>query len=253
MSAPATPTSDFDDSALAPQIYDGRDSTTTVENDATTEDNTHRCFICLVDEPDGEIPEDWVTPCQCSLEGHQSCLLTWVADLEAQEKLVQCPLCKSKIEVVDRWDPAVQLSDALVRQFSGLSPMVLLSFGVGGIFMSSALYGMQSLEVFAGPESAMRYIFVEPENEGYLNTLIERFRSALPALNPNDTVAARDMLARNGIPVSAGARVDWIHFFSLTLIAPALILNRMSLGGAVMLPSSLMVSYARYVDSSRDY
>ncbi|KAK6087371.1 ring finger domain-containing protein [Seiridium cupressi] len=255
MSAPASPIeagapSHDDDAAPTPQIPDHRDTaTSTPRNNETADDTTHRCFICLTDEPDDNLPADWVTPCQCSLEGHQLCLLTWVADLEAQGKTVKCPVCKSKIDVIDRWDPAVQLSDTLTRYLTGLSPMVLLSFGVGGVLMSSALYGMQALETFAGPEAAIKYIFLEPETEGYLEIILGRLRKALPSLVPNDRAAAQDMLRRENISVSGGATVDWIHFFSLTLVAPALVLNRMPLGEAVMIPSSLM--YAMFLSDHK--
>jgi hypothetical protein len=269
MSAPASPldtgaASSLDAAAAAPspQIHDHRDAPTAATTDTATttatttsanttsstsshgedDDDTHRCFICLTDEPEAELPSDWVTPCQCSLEGHQTCLLTWVADLEAQGKTVKCPVCKSKIDVIDRWDLAVQLSDTLTRHLTSLSPMVLLSFGVGGIIMSSALYGMQALETFAGPQAAVRYIFVEPETEGYLDVVLKRLKNALPSLGPNDTATAQQILSRENISVDGGVTVDWLHFFSLTLVAPALVLNRMPLGETIMIPSSLMVS-----------
>lgn len=248
MSAPTSPTiaatysnSNYDDAAPAPQILDDREPTTTPQNEGISEEDTHRCFICLVDEPDSALPADWVTPCKCSLEGHQSCLLTWVADLEAQGKSVKCPLCKSTIDVVDRWDPAVQLGEAFTRYLTRLSPMVLLSFIGGGAVMSSALYGMQALETFAGPETAMRFLFRQPESERYFDIVLGKLKKALPALVPSDTTAARDMLARENISIRDGVTVDWMHFFSLTLIAPALVLNRTTLGETVMIPSSLMV------------
>ncbi|KAK6221057.1 hypothetical protein LQW54_001630 [Pestalotiopsis sp. IQ-011] len=271
MSAPDSPpdagaTSNLDEAAPAPQIHDDRDApaaatTTGTATTATTpsasshnggeDEDVHRCFICLVDEPEAELPSDWVTPCQCSLEGHQTCLLTWVADLEAQGKAVKCPVCKSNIDILDKWDPAVQLSDTLTRHLTSLSPMVLLSFGVGGIIMSSALYGMQALETFAGPQAAVRYIFVEPETEGYMDVVLKRLKSALPSLGPNDTAAAQQVLARETMPMDGGVTVDWLHFFSLTLVAPALVLNRMPLGETIMIPSSLM--YAIFLsDHSTD-
>ncbi|KAH8194763.1 hypothetical protein TruAng_011068 [Truncatella angustata] len=237
----------------APTLHtpDNRDETaiTSLPNEVTDDDDTHRCFICLTDEPDANLPTDWVTPCQCSLEGHHSCLLTWVADLEAQGKAVKCPLCKSKIEVLDRWDPAVQLSDTITRYLSGFSPMILLSFGVGGVIMSSALYGMQALETFAGPEAAIRYIFVEPEADSYLDVVLGRLRKALPALIPDNAAAAQEMLGRQNISVNGGATVDWVHFLSLTLVAPALIMNRMPLSEAIMVPTSLM--YAMFLSDHK--
>ena len=80
-------------------------------------------------------------------------MLTWVADLEAQGKDIKCPVCQSPIQVLDRWDPAVQLSDEIMRSLSSMSPFVLLSFVSGGALVSSAFYGMHALEIFAGPEA----------------------------------------------------------------------------------------------------
>lgn len=79
-------------------------------------------------------------------------MLTWVADLEAQGKEIKCPVCQSPIQVLDKWDPAVQLSDEVMRSLSNMSPFVLLSFLGGGALISSAFYGMHALEIFAGPE-----------------------------------------------------------------------------------------------------
>lgn len=237
------------DAAPAPQVPDHRPSGQSTPDGghtpsaATDDDNSHRCFICLVDESDADLPSDWVTPCTCTLEGHQSCLLTWVADLEMQGKSVKCPVCKSAIVVVDRWDPAVHLSDTLTRYLSGLSPWLLLSFGLSGVMMSSALYGMHALEMFAGPERAYRYVFPKPESERILDTIVAKLRNILPSTLPKDTAAAREMVRRDGIPMDEIPLVDWMHVLSLTLIAPALVLNRMHLGDTVMIPSSLMVSY----------
>ncbi|KAH8676062.1 hypothetical protein BX600DRAFT_432594 [Xylariales sp. PMI_506] len=237
------------DVAPAPQILDNRTSSTPPAGAPNFDHqaDTRRCFICLVDEPEECLPADWVTPCTCTLEGHQSCLLTWVADLEMQGKAVKCPLCKSSIVVVDRWDPAIHLSDTLVRYLSGLSPWLLLSFGLSGVAMSSAFYGMHALEVFAGPESAVRFLFKRTEPDGYFDIMLERLRKAMPSVVPRDAAAARALLAEEGI--HTGPPVDWFHFFSLTLIAPALVLNRMHVGEAVMIPSSLM--YAMFLSDHK--
>ncbi|KAI1862890.1 hypothetical protein JX265_008936 [Neoarthrinium moseri] len=219
-------------------------------NDSSSDDdNTRRCFICLVDEPAESLPADWATPCTCTLEGHQSCLLTWVADLEMQGKAVTCPLCKSSIGVVDRWDPAVQLSDAVTNQLSGLSPWVLLTFGLSGAAMGSAFYGVHALDVFAGPEAVQRFLYLRPESEGYLDMFLAKMKATAPSLVPWDVSTVKQMLARNDGPVDVNAPIDVIHFLSLTLVAPALILNRMSLSETVMIPSSL--TYAMFFSDHR--
>ncbi|KAI0125690.1 hypothetical protein BJ170DRAFT_734515 [Xylariales sp. AK1849] len=239
-----------DDATPAPHIPDNRNSTATpsppqsaAQNDDASAD-LHRCFICLGDESEESLPADWVTPCNCTLEGHQSCMLTWVADLEMQSKGVKCPQCKSRIDIIDRWDPAVQLSNTVTRYLSGLSPWLLLTFGLGGISVSSAVYGLHALEVFAGPEAAVRYIFLQPEPDSYLNAVLGRLR---PYVAPRDAAPRAAMLGQEGY--NTGQPVNLAHFCSLMLIAPALVLNRMHLGEAVMIPSSLM--YAMFLSDHK--
>jgi hypothetical protein len=246
-----------DDAAPAPQIPDHRDTTArtpptspptapTTAHSGDPPDDSRRCFICLEDESDSAIiSADWVTPCsQCHLEGHQACLLTWVADLETQGKDVKCPVCKTRIDVLDRWDPTVQFGDTLNRFLSALSPPLLLGFGLSGAGMSSAVYGMHALEIFAGPEAALRYLFRKPEQKDYVEMALGRLSDALPSLIPRTPASTRSLLIQQGIPT--GPPIDWLHFMSLTLIAPGLVLNRMHLGQAVLIPTSLMVSRAAH-------
>lgn len=37
-----------------------------------------RCWICFGDSSDSQ--GQWVKPCKCSLEAHQTCLLDWIAE-----------------------------------------------------------------------------------------------------------------------------------------------------------------------------
>ncbi|ORY62352.1 uncharacterized protein BCR38DRAFT_347117 [Pseudomassariella vexata] len=194
--------------------------------------DTHRCFICLGDELEASMPDDWSTPCSCSLEGHQSCLLTWVTDLESQGKEYKCPVCKSKIHVVDRWDPAVRLSDQLLRYCSGLSPIILCGFLGGGVFIANATYGIHAVEVFAGPGAANGYILNQPDKNSVWDDLGRGLRTALlPLLGGIEGAQHRP---RN-MPT-----LDAFHFFTVSLIAPALILNRLHFGEIVFIPTSLL-------------
>ena len=148
----------------------------------TDDETIHRCFIYLNDKPDdtsstsstspSDWTSDWTTPCSCSLEGHQACLMDWIADLEAQgkeETEIACPMCKSKIQVVDgdenpgwwrRLELApVILSRRLGRLASTLSPAVLIAFLGSGTFIASAMYGYEAITLFAGPKAAMRFLY----------------------------------------------------------------------------------------------
>ncbi|KAI0450118.1 hypothetical protein F5B21DRAFT_517648 [Xylaria acuta] len=171
--------------------------------------NTRRCFVCLVDEPEATLPADWSTPCQCSLEGHQECLLAWVTDLEAQAKDVQCPVCKSPVLVTERYDPAIQISNFLNHTFLRWSPRILLGFIASGAVVSTSVYGGQAISWFAGPEALIAFLTTEAKGKPHL-----LFRDNL--------------------------QINLIHFCMLPFIAPALIVNRMNIGDVLTLPASLV-------------
>ncbi|KAI1349608.1 hypothetical protein F5Y01DRAFT_327255 [Xylaria sp. FL0043] len=175
--------------------------------------NTRRCFVCLVDEPEDSLPVDWSTPCNCSLEGHQECLLAWVTDLEAQAKDVACPVCKSPILVTERYDPAIQLSNFLNNKFSRWSPRILLGFIASGALVSSSVYGAKAISWFAGPDAAPSLEIIRPSRQD--------------------------------------RAINLVHFSILPLIAPALVINRMNVGDIVTLPASLV--YATLFHHSADF
>jgi hypothetical protein len=187
-----------EDLADAKQAYNG-----------SAPDVRHRCFICYSDEPDDELPEDWVTPCSCTLEGHHRCLLDWVNDLEKQGKQISCPLCKSHIAVLDRWDPAVKFGDGLTRQVRRFAPWVVGTVFGTGFVAGSAAYGENALGVFAGPEATEAYVF---------GLALDH--------HPSDEELARSSL----------------RYLGLSMIGPALVLNRMGLGEVVLVPTTLLVS-----------
>ncbi|KAI1421638.1 hypothetical protein F5Y12DRAFT_766820 [Xylaria sp. FL1777] len=186
--------------------------------------NTRRCFVCLVDEPETSLPADWATPCSCSLEGHQECLLAWVTDLEAQAKDVACPVCKSPILVTERYDPAIQLSNFLNNKFSRWSPRILLGFIASGALVSSSFYGAKAISWFAGPDAVVAFLLAENKAPSYL-----------------------ELIHRPGFD----RPVNIVHFSILPLIAPALVINRMNVGDIITLPASLV--YATLFNHSGEF
>lgn len=180
--------------------------------------NTRRCFVCLGDENESTLPEDWTMPCSCSLEGHHECLLAWVTDLEAQAKDVKCIVCKSPILITERYDLAIQLANFLNDRFSRWSPRILLGLIVTGSLVSSAVYGIQAISCFAGPEAAMAFYTTDPKNAPFI-PLIRR--------------------------PSRGPTIKPLPFGILTLIAPALVINRLDVGDVITLPASLVVCSCR--------
>ncbi|KAI0904799.1 hypothetical protein F4823DRAFT_567368 [Ustulina deusta] len=186
--------------------------------------NTRRCFVCLVDEPEAGLPTDWSTPCNCSLEGHQECLLAWVTDLEAQAKDVVCPVCKSPIIITERYDPALQLSHFLNNKFTRWSPRILLGFIASGALVSSSVYGAKAISWFAGPDAVVAFLLTKNKAAPWVG-LIRRPR--------NDP------------------QINLVHFSLLPLVAPALIINRMNVGDIVTIPASLV--YATLFNHSAEF
>ncbi|KAI0399689.1 hypothetical protein F4802DRAFT_540336 [Xylaria palmicola] len=210
--APAVPdAADVADAGPSPRAPD---SPTRAAPPSGRAPNTRRCFVCLVDEPEATLPADWAMPCSCSLEGHQECLLAWVADLEAQVKEVQCPVCKSPVHVAEPYDPAIRLSNYLHRQFSLWSPRLLLLLVGSGVIVSSSVYGARALSCFAGPGAV---------------------RALLATDNDDDSPSLFQLLM---YPRSKKS-VSLLNLAALPLIAPGLILNRMNVADVVTIPVSL--------------
>ncbi|KAI1073650.1 hypothetical protein F5B20DRAFT_574648 [Whalleya microplaca] len=228
MASSPTSTQSADTAAPAPQIHDNRDRLDQPPHPSSSDPppNSHRCFVCLVDEPEEILPADWSTPCACSLEGHQDCLLAWVSDLEAQGKAVKCPVCKSPITVTERWDFALQLNNYLNRTFSSWSPRILLSFCASGVIVSSSVYGAKAIEWFAGPEATMAFLF-------------------------NNEYAPLFQVMRQRENYRGAPSINVINFTILPFIAPALVLNRLHLGEVVMIPASLL--YATLLHNPTDF
>ncbi|KAI5917450.1 hypothetical protein F4810DRAFT_45759 [Camillea tinctor] len=224
-SSPSAHSTSSDEPAASPQIPDHRNRSP-LSSDPPPD--TRRCFVCLVDEPEATLPSDWATPCSCSLEGHQECLLAWVADLEAQSKEVKCPVCKSKITVTERWDPAVQLNSFLIRKFARLSPKILLGFLASGALVSSSVYGIQALDWFAGTDATIAFLFQSED------LTVGQFL--------RQHIFSREKTSH---------AINYTNICLLPFIAPALILNRVSLGEMVTVPASLV--YATLLDSTTEF
>ncbi|RYO76875.1 hypothetical protein DL766_008104 [Monosporascus sp. MC13-8B] len=195
---------------------------------ASSSPNTRRCFICLTDEPEDSLPRDWATPCTCSLEGHQDCLLDWIASLESDGKELRCPSCKSAIQIVDRWSPAVALNRSLNRLVSDLSPTVIITFLTAGTFISCAAYGFEALEIFAGPEFAKEFLFKVKPSSPFPLTLQRK----LPFLS----------LDGGWLALKALSRVKLGPASVLPLVGPVLVLNREIFPRIITIPASLMVA-----------
>ncbi|OTB05553.1 hypothetical protein M426DRAFT_319816 [Hypoxylon sp. CI-4A] len=191
--------------------------------------NTRRCFICLVDEPEATLPTDWSTPCKCALEGHYECLMTWVTDLEARDKEIKCPMCKSPITVTERWDFTIQLNNYLQNTLSSWSPRIIFGFIASGVLVSSSIYGAKAIDWFAGPEATMNFL-LDSGDVTILEVMRQQNQGNIRNRNPSP--------------------VNFLHFAVLPLIAPGLILNRLRLGEVVLIPVSLL--YTSLIDQTEE-
>ncbi|KAK7752849.1 hypothetical protein SLS62_005191 [Diatrype stigma] len=182
------------------------------------EENTHRCFICLTDEPEETLSRaDWVTPCGCTLEGHQACLLDWIADLEAQGKELWCPLCHGPIRLSgERRSAAVRLHQALGLALANWSPTVVLAFLGAGTVAGSAAYGFEALELFAGPDVAASFLLRDKPVSPFPPELQRR----VPALS----------LDGGWFALRALSSVHFGPLCVLPLIGPALMIQSQAVG-----------------------
>ncbi|PHH87635.1 hypothetical protein CDD83_8602 [Cordyceps sp. RAO-2017] len=151
-------------------------------------DAPRRCFICLTDEDGSDAPGSWVDPCPCTLEAHQDCMLSWVTDCERSNKPLQCPVCKSKIELEGAWDPIVVAADAIHRRFTRASPLVLFTGVSMGVQFSLQMYGALALWTFAGKDSLMHFLLgpdmvIDATSAGNVGFIKDRIWKALAMMN----------------------------------------------------------------------
>ena len=83
-----------------------------------------KCWICFSDETeDTANSSEWISPCPCALQAHQTCLLDWIADLESPKrkiaKKIECPQCSSDIKILQPHRFAIGLTRALSRTVGG--------------------------------------------------------------------------------------------------------------------------------------
>lgn len=139
-----------------------------------------KCWICLStrdeDPPSPpEPPTEWRSPCSCSLQAHESCLLDWVADQEAPRRSgrsqtipdqILCPQCKSEIKIQRPRDPIVALARRIDKSYSRATLPVLATSVVGTLFAGCWAYGRAATYVMFGPEHS-KFIHEWTLHEGH--------------------------------------------------------------------------------------
>ncbi|KAI8095031.1 uncharacterized protein B0P05DRAFT_524430 [Gilbertella persicaria] len=131
-----------------------------------TTSEERRCWICFGDSSDSE--GQWIKPCQCSLEVHQSCLLDWIAENQkaSPTKKVNCPQCASPYYLAQSNSiPLALLTvvDSLVRISTpyiavlGISCSLLISCTTYGAFSVMTLFGARDGDRLIGHPTLWTY------------------------------------------------------------------------------------------------
>lgn len=93
-------------------------------------------------------------------------MLSWVTDCERSNKPLQCPVCKSAIQLEGPWDPVVAFSEVMQRRFTKASPFMLFTGVTLGVQFSSQMYGALAMWMFSGHDALMQYL-LRPDLGGY--------------------------------------------------------------------------------------
>lgn len=183
------------------------------------EDEPNRCWICFSDETeDTPTSSQWRRPCPCALTAHETCLLDWIADMEAPNSRrqkgpndkIQCPQCKAQI-VLAR--PRRYVVDAVRQAELWTGRLVLpgvLTIGAASFWYLCWVHGVSSVYLVFGPhdtdEMLAPIMRVAPENDSSLqaawNHLRARWRLDIGlSLIPTMLIASRARIADGVLPI----------------------------------------------------
>lgn len=168
------------------------------------DDEPRKCWICFADETeDTPTSSTWRSPCPCALTAHESCLLDWVADLEApgQRKRtgssakIQCPQCKSDIVIARPRSLIVEGVNA-VEYITGrlVVPGMFITLA-GSVLTGCWVHGLSTVFMVFGKQDAIQLLGLESQ-EG----VSARWGFGLPLI-PIVLVLSRTTLADNLLPV----------------------------------------------------
>lgn len=125
-----------------------------------------KCWICFTDETeDTPASSAWRSPCPCALVAHESCLLDWVADLEAPNSRkratsnkILCPQCKSEIVVARPRSLTVEAVNAIERITGRLVVPGLVLTVLGTMYTGCLVHGISTIYTVFGVEDAQRLL-----------------------------------------------------------------------------------------------
>ncbi|MCJ1286953.1 hypothetical protein MMC26_006300 [Xylographa opegraphella] len=168
------------------------------------EDEPRKCWICFADETE-DTPESsaWRSPCPCALVAHESCLLDWVADLEAptsRKRLgaptkIQCPQCKKDLTIARPRSYVVEGVNAAERVAGKLVLPGIFATLAGSLFTGCWIHGLSSVYLIFGRDD-FKYLMGVDSGEG----ISAKWGIGLP-LVPVVLVLSRTSIADNILPV----------------------------------------------------
>ena len=127
-----------------------------------TDDEPRRCWICFADETeDTPTSTAWRSPCPCALTAHESCLLDWVADLEAPNRKgkrgskIQCPQCKAEIAIARPKSWVIEVVRAAERVTGKLIFPVLTASVLGCVVLGLTIHGIWTVRVVFGKQDLL--------------------------------------------------------------------------------------------------
>lgn len=142
-----------------------------------------KCWICFADESEDTIEtSEWRDPCPCALVAHESCLLDWIADMEApntnrragRPAEVKCPQCKKEIKVVRPKSVVIEGVRALEKIKSYLFvPSIAVVFTYM-IENACRMHGIGTVYLIFGPEDGGRILapLYEPLSTTHSSVLV---------------------------------------------------------------------------------
>ncbi|KAL9094739.1 MAG: hypothetical protein Q9165_003009 [Trypethelium subeluteriae] len=211
----------------------------TTETHQDEEREVRKCWICVGDETeDTPMAGAWRSPCPCALTAHESCLLDWVADMEAPSSSrntvtsskVQCPQCKSEI-VLSRPRSLVVEGVNLLERIAAytVAPGVVLVLGYT-ISQACETHGINTIYRIFGPDDGDRILEPmlnrKPLFTGFRGSLLDHFKDVARSFSQN-----------------------WRLDIGLPLIPTIIVMSRMSFADH-FLPILPVVFFATQADTS---
>ena len=167
-------------------------------------DEPRKCWICFADETeDNPTTSAWRSPCPCALTAHESCLLDWVADLEAPSprnrtgvpKKIECPQCKSSIVIARPRSPIVEGVNAVEHVTSKLVVPGIVITLAGSVLTGCWIHGLSSVYLVFGNEDA-NHLFGVDTGDG----ISAKWGFGLPLI-PVVIILSRTPIADNLLPI----------------------------------------------------